>query len=85
MTKIEGNKITEYLINIRKDRYKIQIPNNREFVSEIISELIYTNRIAKTSKIYFVVNPLSAQEQKDKKRFLLNLPHVNKHIFKKNI
>ena len=50
-----------------KEGYKIQIPNNREFVSETILELIYTNRIAKTSKISFAVNPLSVQTQKDKK------------------
>ena len=54
-------------------------------MSEEISKLLYANRIAKTSKISYVVNPLSPPAQKDKKRFILNIPHINKHIFKENI
>ena len=51
-------------------------------MSQAISKLIYTNRIAKTSKIFDVLNPLSVTVQKVAKWLIINLPHANKHIFK---
>ena len=50
-------------------------------MSEEISNLICTNRIAKSIKISYVVNPLSVTAQKVVKRLIINLPHTNKHIF----
>jgi hypothetical protein len=65
-------------------------PNNRsahvhaEFVSEALSELLSTCRIVETRKEDLVViNPLSvATNKSDKKRLLLDLRYVNKHIYK---
>ena len=68
-------------------------PNNRsahvhaDFVSEALLELLSTCRIVETRKEDLVViNPLSvATNKSDKKRLILDLRYVNKHIYKQKI
>ena len=52
------------VVNVIRDRYKIQNPGSKFRFK--ISKLLCTNRIAKTSKIPSLVNPLSVSTQKYK-------------------
>ena len=51
-------------------------------MSQAISKLMYTNRIAKTINISDVLNPLSETVQKVAKWLIINRLHANKHILK---
>ena len=57
-----------------------------DFVSEPIQDLLKTNRIIKVNDLSDVVNPLSVTVQNSgKKRLILDLRYVNKHIYKERI
>ena len=56
--------------------------DNSEFVSSSIQELIRTKRVVEVPFIPKVVSPLSVSSNKGKKRLILDLRHVNKHVWK---
>ena len=56
------------------------------FVSEAIQDLLKTNRITEVNELPHVVNPLSVTVQNSgKKRLILDLSYINKHIHKERI
>ena len=61
--------------------------SHADFVFAAVSELLLTGRIAPTQKQNLtVVNPLSvAVQPSGKKRLILDLRYVNKHIYKQKI
>ena len=59
--------------------------NNKLFVENSIQELLETGRIREVKEKPWVVNPLTVSEKGDKKRLILDLSHVNFHVFKNNI
>ena len=59
---------------------------NSEFVVEAITELLRTKAVVEVDKPPLVVNPLTvAINAKGKKRLVLDLRHVNLHIWKERI
>ena len=53
------------------------------FVSEAIQDLLKTNRIIEVDDLPHLVDPLSVTVQNSgKKRLILDLRYVNKHIYK---
>ena len=57
--------------------------NRKEFVELELSKLLDSNCIEKCSSAPEVVNPLSVSERSDGKcRLILDLRHINKHLFK---
>ena len=58
---------------------------NAIFVDSSIGDLLATGRIKEVYGKPHVVNPLTVSEVGDKKRLILDLSHVNPHVFKNNI
>ena len=59
---------------------------NKNFVDEAICELLATGRIVETDKAPYVVNPLSVSTSSSgKQRLILDLRHVNKHVYKQSV
>ena len=57
-----------------------------DFVNEAISELLVTKRIFESEVLPHNVNPLSVSVQSSgKKRLILDLRFVNKHIWKQKV
>ena len=57
-----------------------------DFVNEAISELLVTNRIFESEVLPHNVNPLSVSIQSSgKKRLILDLRFVNKHVWKQKV
>ncbi|XP_057302674.1 uncharacterized protein LOC130636842 [Hydractinia symbiolongicarpus] len=97
----ESIKANRTIIDILKHGYKIpffstpekaHFENNRsalmekEFVTASIKELLESGRIRETAFTPHVVNPLSVSTQGNgKKRLILDLRHVNKHIYKDKV
>ena len=91
----------EFVLSVIKGRYCLPfetIPgstilrNNKSalhhgiFVEQAINDLISSNRITEIHKPPRVVNPLSVSSQANgKKRLILDLRHVNKHLKKSRI
>ena len=59
--------------------------DNSEFVSSSIQELIRTKRVVEAPFIPKVVSPLSVSSNKGKKRLILDLRYVNKHVWKDKV
>ena len=60
--------------------------DNADFVEEAISELLRSNSVIEVNEMPIVVNPLTvAINAKGKKRLVLDLRHVNLHIWKEKI
>ena len=58
---------------------------NAGFVAEAISELLLTNHIFKRDALPHSVNPLSVSVQSSgKKRLILDLRLINKHLWKQS-
>ena len=77
----EGYKIP-FITTPEKVIFKnnLSAQNHREFVDEALNELLATGRVP------YVVNPLSVSIQRNgKKRLILDLRHVNKHVYKDKI
>ena len=56
----------------------------KDFVEEVIEELLLTNRVVEKLNLPYVVNPLCFSVQANgKKRLILDLRHVNKYYFDK--
>ena len=55
---------------------------NCDFFTEAISELLETGRIKEVTSKPYIVNPLSVSGPTEKKRLILDLRHVNKHVYK---
>ena len=88
-------------MSVIKDGYKIpfvtippstKIRNNRsaidhsEFVEEAISDLLKSSLIVKCKEMPHVVNPLTVSvNAKGKKRLVLDLRHVNPHVWHEKI
>ena len=90
----------EYILNVLGEGYRFPLisepsakfsDNNRsakshsEFVGEAIDELLKTNRIKEVYSPPYVVNPLSVSVKGSKKRLILDLRHVNLHVYKTKI
>ena len=91
----------EYILSVIEHGYRIpfvttppnaNIKNNRsafdnaDFVSEAIKELIDSKSVIKVNKKPSVVNPLTVSvNAKGKKRLVLDLRHVNPHIWREKI
>ena len=58
---------------------------NSAFVSQAILELLESGRVVKVVSPPKVVNPLSVSENGEKKRLILDLRYVNKHLWKKHV
>ena len=59
---------------------------NHKFVVEAISELLSSKSVVKVDKPPYVVNPLTVSiNAKGKKRLVLDLRHVNPHVWKEKI
>ena len=57
-----------------------------EFVTKTLKELLQNNLIEETKSIPYVVNPLSvAEDSYGKKRLILDLRYVNKHIYTEKV
>jgi len=94
-------KANDSIINIISEGYKIPfisnpkpclIKNNKssfnskEFVEKAIQELLETDRIKQVSEAPYCVNPLSVATQRNgKKRLILDVSEVNKHVYKEKI
>ena len=58
----------------------------KDFVEEAIEELLLTDRVVEKLSFHYVVNPLSVSVQANgKKRFILDLRHVNKYLIKRKV
>ena len=93
-----GRCAPDFILNVIRDGYKIPFistppPHHyREdatavkeahFVGEAILELLRDNRIEELFSPPDVINPLSVSVQRSgKKRFILDLRHVNLHVYK---
>ena len=94
-------KANSFVIDTIENGYKIPFfskppesfsPNNRsalvdpDFVNEAVSSLLYRGLIQKCKEAPHVVNPLTVSNQKiGKKRLILDLRLVNKHLWKQSI
>ena len=58
---------------------------HREFVTEAVLELIATERVQEVPAPSYVVNPLSVSVKGSDRRLILDLRHVNLHVFKSKI
>ena len=58
---------------------------HRDFVTEAILELLTTKRVIEVPSPTHIVNPLSVSTKGTKKRLILDLRHVNLHVFKVKI
>ncbi|XP_057296266.1 uncharacterized protein LOC130625224 [Hydractinia symbiolongicarpus] len=56
--------------------------DNEDLVNKELHELLKTGRIKEMATEPHVVNPLSVSSSKNKKRLILDLRHVNKHVYK---
>ena len=90
--------VPDFILSVIRDGYKIPFistppphhcKNNssaleeRGFVTEAISELLRDNRVEEIFSPPDIVNPLSVSVQANgKKRLILDLRHINLHIFK---
>ena len=54
--------------------------NNRGFVEKSILELLENNCIKEVKSPSYCVNPLSVAERNGKKRLVIDLRHINKHL-----
>ena len=88
----------DFILNIIRDGYKIpfistppprQFRNNAsafkesDFVGEAISELLSDNRVEEIFSAPDILNPLTVSIQRSgKKRLILDLRHINLHVFK---
>jgi len=60
--------------------------NYKEFVEGAIEELLVSNRVLEVESLPYVVNPLSVSVQPNgKKRLILDLRHVNRHLKKQKV
>ena len=55
---------------------------NRDFVEKEVNNLLATGRILEVKQKPLVVNPLTVSENGGKKRLILDLSHVNFHVYK---
>ena len=60
-------------------------PDNSEFVSSSIQELIHTKRVVEVPFIPKVVSPLSVFSNKRKMCLILDLRYINKHVWKDKV
>lgn len=81
-----------YCLSFEQVPTSILLKNNRsalnykEFVEEAIDELLSSNRVLEVESPPHVVNPLSISVQPNgKKRLILDLRHVNKHLKKQKV
>ena len=97
----ETLKANMAIVNVIKVGYKLPLytvpksahsNNNKsaithsDFDSEAVQDLLKTNRIIEVNELPHVVNPLSVTVQNSgKKRLILDLWYVNKHIYKERI
>ena len=59
--------------------------DNPEFVQEAIQDLLNSGSVVKTTEKPLVINPLTVAKSKNKLRLVLDLRHVNLHLWKENI
>ena len=97
----EGIGAYDYVLDTIRNGYKIpffstpptaHLANNRSalnhesFVVQAITDLLSKGLIEECSNIPYVVNPLTVSVQNnEKKRLILDLRHVNKHLWKSKI
>ena len=60
-------------------------PDNSEFVSSSIQELIRTKRVVEVPFIAKVTSSFSVSSNKGKKRLILDLCYVNRHVWKDKV
>ena len=82
----EGYKLPWYTVSksahFNNNKYAI---THSDFVSEAIQDLLKTNRIIEVNDLH-VINPFAVTVQNSgKKRLVLDLRYVNKHIYKERI
>ena len=58
---------------------------NKNFVDQEITDLINTGRVKKAENVPHTVNPLSISEKSVKLTLILDLRHVNMHVYKDKI
>ena len=91
----------EFILSIIQDGYRLpfetipsgNVLNNNmsslhypKFVEEAILELLHTYRVVEVQAPPYVVNPLSVSVQPNgKKRLILDLRYVNKHLIKQRV
>ena len=90
----------ETILQVIREGYRIPflttppstfLKNNRSavehssFVTKAIQELLDTGRIKEVETPPVVVNPLSVSSKNGKERLILDLRHVNKHVYKQKI
>ena len=95
--KINAN---QYVINVIKEGYRLPLITNPEtchlknnksslensdFVKEAIQELLNSGSVIETTTKPFVINPLTVAKNKNKCRLVLDLRHVNLHLWKEHI
>ena len=94
-------KANKAIVNVLKEGYKLPLytvpkpahfNNNKsaithsDFVSKAIQDLLKKNRIIEVNELPHVVNPLSVTVQNSgKKRLILHLRYVNKHVYKERM
>ena len=91
---------SEFILDVVGNGYKlpfVSIPNQHEFknnksaitcsefVTSSILELIDSCRVVELHSKPHVVNPLSVSSNKDKKRLILDLRYVNRHLEKQKV
>ena len=80
-----------YRIPFLENPPSVFLKNNRsakdhsEFVTKAVKELLSTGRIKEVDSPPYVVNPLSVSVKNGKERLILDLRHVNQHVFKQKI
>ena len=95
--KINSN---QYVIDVIENGYKLplitnpdtcHLKNNKsslensKFVEKAIQELLDSGSVIETSSKPYVINPLTVAKNKDKCRLVLDLRHVNLHLWKDHI
>ena len=96
----ESINASAYVLKVIKEGYQfpliseppsVFLKNNksakihREFVTEAVLELIATERVQEVPAPSYVVNPLSVSVKGSDRRLILDLRHVNLHVFKSKI
>ena len=90
----------QYILDVIQNGYRLplittpescHLKNNRsaldngEFVKEAINELLISGSIIETKEKPYVINPLTVAKNKKKSRLVLDLRHVNLHLWKEKI
>ena len=94
-------KVNDFVIETIKDGYKLPLKEtpiktelrnnmsaiqNSDFVNEALKELIVSNSVIEVQNKPHVINPLSVSTNSSgKKRLILDLLYVNKHLWKQSV